>query len=73
MAVRDFLGEFELMVLLAVIRTGDGAYGVPILKELCDTTRRDVILLAERLGGGSGWTCLLAPTAINGVLKRSVG
>lgn len=39
---RDFLGEFELMVLLAVIRTGDGAYGVPILKELCDTTRRDV-------------------------------
>jgi PadR family transcriptional regulator PadR len=42
MAVRDFLGEFELMVLLAVIRTGDGAYGVPILKELCDTTRRDV-------------------------------
>jgi hypothetical protein len=38
-----------------------------------DTTRRDVILLAERLGGGSGWTCLLAPTAINGVLKRSVG
>ena len=42
MATRDFLGEFELMVLLAVIRIGDGAYGVPILKELCDTARRDV-------------------------------
>jgi DNA-binding PadR family transcriptional regulator len=30
MAKRDFLGGFELLVLLAVIRLGDDAYGVPI-------------------------------------------
>ena|SRR5688572_10120220 len=31
---RDYLGQFELMVLLAVIRVGDDAYGVPIAREL---------------------------------------
>jgi PadR family transcriptional regulator PadR len=30
MAKRDFLGGFELLVLLATVRLGDDAYGVPI-------------------------------------------
>jgi PadR family transcriptional regulator PadR len=41
---RPYLGEFELMILLAVIRLGDDAYGVPISKELLVTTGRDVAL-----------------------------
>jgi DNA-binding PadR family transcriptional regulator len=41
---RSYLGEFELMILLAVIRLGDDAYGVPISKELLDTTGREVAL-----------------------------
>lgn len=31
---RDYLGSFELMVLLALIRLGDDAYGVPISQEI---------------------------------------
>jgi PadR family transcriptional regulator, regulatory protein PadR len=31
---RSYLGEFELMILLAVIHLGDEAYGVPISREL---------------------------------------
>lgn len=30
----DSLSNFELMVLLAVMRLGDGAYGVPITNEI---------------------------------------
>ncbi|MEZ4425915.1 MAG: helix-turn-helix transcriptional regulator [Gemmatimonadota bacterium] len=30
----DFLGEFEQVVLLAVARLGDGAYGMSILDEI---------------------------------------
>ena len=41
---RSYLGEFELMILLAVIRLGDDAYGVPISKELFETTGREVAL-----------------------------
>jgi PadR family transcriptional regulator PadR len=44
MSGRTYLGEFELMILLAVIRLGDDAYGVPISKELLETTGRDVAL-----------------------------
>ncbi len=29
-----YLGEFELLVMLTVIRLGDGAYGVPIANEI---------------------------------------
>lgn len=39
-----FLGEFELMVLLAVIRLDDDAYGVPISNELQLVTGRNVTL-----------------------------
>jgi DNA-binding PadR family transcriptional regulator len=31
---RSYLGEFELMLLLAVIHLGEDAYGVPISREL---------------------------------------
>ncbi len=44
MPKRSYLGEFELMILLALIRLGDDAYGVPISKELLNTTGREVAL-----------------------------
>ena len=44
MPKRSYLGEMELMVLLAVVRLGDEAYGVPISKELFTLAGRDVAL-----------------------------
>ena len=44
MSARDYLGEFELMILLAVIRLGDDAYGVPISNELLETTGREAAM-----------------------------
>jgi DNA-binding PadR family transcriptional regulator len=37
-----YLGEFELIVLLAVLRLGDDAYGVTIQDQLQRETSRDV-------------------------------
>ena len=42
MAGRENLGEFEQIVLLAVLRLGDEAYGVPIRLEIETRTRRTV-------------------------------
>jgi DNA-binding PadR family transcriptional regulator len=42
MTDRGYLGEFELMILLAVIHLGEGAYGVPICRELEAYRGRDV-------------------------------
>ena len=42
MTERSYLGEFELMILLAVIHLGDEAYGVPISRELESHRRRGV-------------------------------
>jgi DNA-binding PadR family transcriptional regulator len=39
---RDYLGQFELMVLLAVIRIGEDAYGVPIARELEAASGKEV-------------------------------
>jgi PadR family transcriptional regulator, regulatory protein PadR len=39
---RDSLGEFEQIVLLALLRLGDNAYGVPIRQEIEDRTGRPV-------------------------------
>ena len=36
------LGEFEQLVLLALVRLGNGAYGASILREIRDRTQRDV-------------------------------
>ena len=39
---RDSLGEIEQLVLLAILRLGDGAYGVPIVEEIQQRTGRGV-------------------------------
>ena len=44
MPKRNHLGEMELMVLLALVRLGDNAYGVPISKELLNLAGREVAL-----------------------------
>jgi PadR family transcriptional regulator PadR len=44
MPVRGHLGDFELMVVLAVIRLGDEAYGVPIAQEIENQSGREVVL-----------------------------
>lgn len=42
MSERSYLGELELMLLLAVIHLGEEAYGVPISRELEKHRGRDV-------------------------------
>jgi PadR family transcriptional regulator PadR len=42
MTDRGYLGEFELMILLAVIHLDDQAYGVPIAREIETHRGRDV-------------------------------
>jgi PadR family transcriptional regulator len=41
---RETLGHFELLVLLALIRLGDEAYGVPIADAIAQSTGKRVIL-----------------------------
>jgi PadR family transcriptional regulator, regulatory protein PadR len=41
---RDFLGGFELVVLLALIRLGDDAYGVPIAEAIEANSGRNVAI-----------------------------
>jgi PadR family transcriptional regulator PadR len=43
---RDLLTDFELMILLATLRVGDDAYGVPIAREIEETGGRPVVLAA---------------------------
>ena len=40
--MRTSLGEFEHLVLLAILRLGDGAYGAAIIDEIERRTGRDV-------------------------------
>ncbi len=40
---RDTVGEFEQLVLLAVLRLGSSAYGVPIVDEIVTKTGREVL------------------------------
>ncbi len=56
MTKRDHLGNFELMVMLALIRLGENAYGLPISQEIEEKGRREVALgsvyaALERLEG----------------------
>ena len=44
MSERQLLGEVEQLVLLAILRIGDGAYAVPIREEL---TRHGGVLLSR--------------------------
>jgi PadR family transcriptional regulator PadR len=41
---RDYLGNFELMVMLAVVRLGEDAYGVPISREIEERSGHEVAL-----------------------------
>ena len=40
---RESIGEFEQLVLLAILRLGDRAYGIPILEEIRGRTGRSVL------------------------------
>jgi len=42
MSGRGHFGEWELMVILALMRLGDDAYGVPICREIEEQTGREV-------------------------------
>ena len=42
MSSRDYLGEFEHLVILALLRLGDRAYGVTVRQEIEKRTRREV-------------------------------
>ena len=42
MAARENLGEFEHIVLVALLRLGEGAYGVPIRLEIEQRTARSL-------------------------------
>jgi PadR family transcriptional regulator PadR len=44
MGNREFIGQHELMVMLAVLRLGREAYGVPIATEIADRTGREMLL-----------------------------
>ena len=44
MAKRGFLGGFELLVLLALIRLGDEAYGVPISEAIEESSGKEVAI-----------------------------
>ena len=40
--MREALGEFEQLVLLAIVHLGDDVYGVPIVDEIANRTGRAV-------------------------------
>src|SRR5258705_11548386 len=55
---RQFLTDFELIILLAILRVGDNAYGVSIANEIEQTGGRTVLLAAiytalDRLEGNA--------------------
>lgn len=69
---RDLLTDFELMILLAILRVGDEAYGVQIAKEIAITGGRRVLLGAayaalDRLErNGLVTSTIGSPTAVRG-------
>jgi DNA-binding PadR family transcriptional regulator len=72
MAKREFLGGFELLVLLALIRLADEAYGVPIADTIEKSSGRavsigSVYITLERLAAKGLVTSRLGePTAERG-------
>ena len=62
---RDYLTDFELMILLAALRIGDEAYGVPIARELEDRGGRTVVLSAVYAA--------LDRLEVNGLVSSTVG
>jgi PadR family transcriptional regulator, regulatory protein PadR len=43
---RHLLTDFELMILLSILRLGEDAYGVPIAREIEETGGRRVVVAA---------------------------
>jgi PadR family transcriptional regulator, regulatory protein PadR len=72
MARREFLGGFELLVLLALIRLEDDAYGVPIARAIEESSGREVavgsvyITLDRLEGKGFVRSYVGEPTAVRG-------
>jgi DNA-binding PadR family transcriptional regulator len=72
MAHRDILGGFELLVLLALVRLDDEAYGVPIAKAIEASSGRDVavgsvyVTLARLESKGLVRSRVGEPTAVRG-------
>jgi PadR family transcriptional regulator PadR len=72
MAARDFLGGFELLILLALVRFEDEAYGVSIAKTIEESSGREVVLgsvyvtLARLESKGLVRTRIGEPTAVRG-------
>lgn len=62
---RDYLTDFELMLLLATLRVGDEAYGVPIARAIEAVGERTVMLGAVYTG--------LDRLEANGLVSSSVG
>jgi len=62
---REYLTDFELMLLLAILRVGGGAYGVPIAREIEAFGERTVMLGAVYTG--------LGRLEANGPVSSSVG
>ena len=71
-------GEFELLVLLAVLRLGDGAYGVTIREELEEETSRTLTLgavyktLGRLEGKGLLQTRVAPPTRERGGRRKKL-
>ena len=42
MREHNFLGEFEMMILLTILHLGEDAYGVPLSRELARMRNREV-------------------------------
>ncbi|HXW91686.1 MAG TPA: PadR family transcriptional regulator [Terriglobales bacterium] len=72
MSSRDYLGEFEHLIVLAVLRLADQAYGVTVRQEIQNRTRREVSIGAvyatlDRLEAkGYVKSCLGDPTPERG-------
>ena len=62
---RDYLTDFEFMLLLAILRAGEGAYGVSIAREIEAFGERTVMLGAVYTG--------LDRLEANGLVSSSVG
>ena len=62
---RDYLTDFEFMLLLAVLRVGDDAYGVKIAREIEASGERTVMLGAVYTG--------LDRLEANGLVTSTVG
>ena len=75
---RGFLGEFEQMILLAILRLGDDAYGARLMEELRSTvgrraSRGSVYVTLDRIEE-KGWieSALSEPRAERGGRPRRV-